>query len=62
MLYLAAAVAYIALGVAMPEILFSWFEGAAFLLLFVWLGPAALARVRRRPRTRSPDTPPDQVP
>ena len=46
LLYLAAAVAYIALGVAVPELLLSWVEGAAFLLLAVWLLPAALRRGR----------------
>lgn len=45
-LYLAAAAAYIAAGVAVPELLLSWFEGAAFLLVAVWLIPRALARVR----------------
>ena len=44
--YLVAAVTYIALGVAVPELLLSWFEGAAFLLLAVWLVPAGLARLR----------------
>jgi putative Ca2+/H+ antiporter (TMEM165/GDT1 family) len=45
-LYLAAGVAYIALGVAVPELLFSWIEGALFLLLAVWVLPALLARRR----------------
>ncbi len=45
-LYLAAAVAYIAAGVAVPELLFSWIEGAAFLLLAVWVLPAVLERFR----------------
>ncbi len=46
-LYLAAAVAYIALGVAYPSLLFSWVEGAAFLLLAVWLLPELVKRVTR---------------
>lgn len=45
-LYLAAAVVYIAVGVAVPELLFSWIEGAAFLLLAVWVLPAVLERLR----------------
>ncbi len=45
-LYLAAAVAYIALGVAVPEVLLSWVEGAGFLLLTVWLLPALARRLR----------------
>ena len=44
--YVAAAVVYIVLGVAIPELLFSWVEGAAFLLLAVWVLPALLERVR----------------
>jgi hypothetical protein len=45
-LYLAAGVAYVALGVAVPELLFSWVEGAVFLLLAVWVLPALLERRR----------------
>ena len=45
-LYLAAGVAYIALGLAVPELLFSWVEGAAFLLIAVWLLPALVNRLR----------------
>jgi hypothetical protein len=45
-LYLTAGVAYVALGVAVPELLFSWAEGAAFLLLAVWVLPALLERLR----------------
>jgi hypothetical protein len=45
-LYLAAGAAYIALGVAVPELLFSWVEGAAFLLIAVWVLPALLGRLR----------------
>jgi hypothetical protein len=45
-LYLAAGVVYVALGVAVPELLFSWIEGAAYLLVAVWLLPALVARLR----------------
>jgi hypothetical protein len=45
-LYLGAAVVYIALGVAVPELLFSWIECAVFLLLAVWVVPAVLERLR----------------
>jgi hypothetical protein len=45
-LYLAAAVAYIALGLVEPRFLFSWVEGTAFLLVAVWLIPAAIRRLR----------------
>lgn len=45
-LYLAAGAVYIALGVAVPELLFSWIEGAVFLLLAVWVLPALLERLR----------------
>ena len=44
-LYLLAAVAYVGLGVLMPELLFAWPVGAAFLLLAVWVAPALLRRV-----------------
>jgi hypothetical protein len=46
-LYLAAAAVYITLGVFFPRILLSWIEGAAFLLIAVWVLPALLARLRR---------------
>jgi hypothetical protein len=45
-LYLVAAVVYIALGVAVPDFLWSWVEGAAFLLLAVWIVPALVRRLR----------------
>lgn len=45
-LYLVAAVAYIALGLIEPRFLFSWVEGTAFLLLAVWIIPAAIRRLR----------------
>ena len=44
--YVAAGIAYIALGVAVPETLFSWVEGAVFLLLAVWILPSLLGRLR----------------
>jgi hypothetical protein len=44
LLYLAAGAVYIALGVAVPELLFSWIEGAVFLLLAVWILPALWER------------------
>jgi hypothetical protein len=44
--YLLAGAAYVVLGVAIPELLFSWIEGAAFLLLAVWVLPAVLERFR----------------
>ena len=44
--YLVAGAAYVALGVAVPELLFSWVEGAAFLLVAVWLLPALVSRLR----------------
>jgi hypothetical protein len=46
-LYVAAAVAYIALGVAFPSLLLSFFEGAAFLLVAVWIVPALVRRLFR---------------
>ena len=45
-LYLIAAVAYIALGVALPRVLLSWVEGTAFLLLVVWILPSLIRRLR----------------
>ncbi len=45
-LYLAAGVVYVGLGVAFPEVLFSWVEGAAFLLLAVVFVPKLWERVR----------------
>jgi putative Ca2+/H+ antiporter (TMEM165/GDT1 family) len=44
--YLLAGAVYVVLGVAIPELLFSWIEGAAFLLLAVWVLPALLERFR----------------
>ena len=45
-LYLAAGAVYVAIGVAVPEFLFSWWVAAAYLLLCVVALPA-LARLRR---------------
>lgn len=45
-LYLAAGAVYVALGIAVPEVLFSWVEGAAFLLLAVVLVPKLWERLR----------------
>lgn len=45
-LYLGAAVSYIGLGVAVPNLLLSWVEGAAFLLLAVSIVPALVRRLR----------------
>lgn len=45
-LYLAAAAAYIALGVVVPEVMFSFVEGVVFVLVAVWVLPALFGRVR----------------
>ena len=45
-LYLAVGAAYVALGVAVPELLLSWPVGVAFLLVGVWLAPALVRGVR----------------
>lgn len=47
LLYLAAGVAYITLGVFVKQLLALWIEGAAFLLVAVWLLPALIRRFRR---------------
>ncbi len=44
-LYLLAAAAYIGLGVAIPELLFPWPLGVAFLLVAVWVVPALVRRL-----------------
>jgi hypothetical protein len=44
-LYVAAGVAYITLGVFVKQALALWLEGAAFLLLAVWLLPALVRRL-----------------
>jgi hypothetical protein len=45
-LYAAAAAGYVLLGVFVPEALFSWLEGAAFLLAVVVVVPALVRRRR----------------
>ena len=45
-LYAAAAVADALLGAFVPEALLSWPVGAGFLLIWVWLVPALVRRVR----------------
>ena len=45
LLYGLAAVAYIGLGVFVPEVLFPWIGGVAFLLVAVWIVPALVRRV-----------------
>jgi len=46
-LYLAAAAVYVAVGVARPELLFSWIVGAGYLLLAVVALPFVVRRLRR---------------
>ena len=46
-LYLAAGIVYVAIGVSLPEFLFSGLVGVVFMLLFVVVLPA-LVRVLRR--------------
>jgi hypothetical protein len=43
-LYLSAGVAYVALGVAVPELLFAWVVAAGFLLVSVVVLPALVRR------------------
>jgi hypothetical protein len=45
-LYLAAGAAYVALGVAFPELLFAWIVGVAFLLVSVVVLPALVDRAK----------------
>ncbi len=45
-LYVAAGVAYVALGLLWPDALLSWVEGAGFLFLAVWILPAVVRRLR----------------
>jgi hypothetical protein len=45
-LYLAAGAAYVALGVAFPELLFAWLVSVGFLLVSVVLLPAIVRRLR----------------
>ena len=46
-LYLAASVVYVAIGVAFPEFLFSWFVAVGYLLLCVVALPALVRLLRR---------------
>jgi len=46
-LYVAAGVAYIAIGVAVPEFMFTWVVAAGYLVLCVVLLPALVRVVRR---------------
>ena len=46
LLYAAAAVAYVLLGVFFPVVLFTWPAGAGFLLFAVWVLPALARRLR----------------
>lgn len=45
-LYLGAGVVYVAIGVAVPELLFSWIVGAGYLLLCVVALPWLTRRLR----------------
>jgi hypothetical protein len=47
LLYLAAAVAYTSIGIYDQNAIYSYFEGAAFLMLFVVGLPALVRRLRR---------------
>ena len=46
-LYLAAGVVYVAIGVAFPEFLFSWFVAVGYLLVCVVALPALVRLLRR---------------
>jgi hypothetical protein len=46
MLYLAAGAAYVALGVAFPELLFAWVVSVGFLLICVVVLPALVRHLR----------------
>jgi hypothetical protein len=46
-LYLAAGVVYIAIGVAVPEFLFTWIVAAGYLLFVVVTLPFVIGRLRR---------------
>ncbi len=46
-LYLAAGVGYVAIGVAFPEFLFSWYVAVGYLLLCVVALPALVRRLLR---------------
>lgn len=46
-LYVAAGVAYVAIGVAFPDFLYSSVVAAAYLVVAVWVIPEAIRRRRR---------------
>jgi hypothetical protein len=46
-LYLAAAAVYVAVGVAVPELLFSWIVAVGYLLLVVAALPFVVGHLRR---------------
>ena len=46
LLYVGAGIVFIALGVAVPEVLISWITGAGFLLLAAWAISALVRRLR----------------
>jgi len=46
-LYLAAGALYVAIGVAVPEFLFTWVVAVGYLLLMVVALPFAIRRLRR---------------
>jgi hypothetical protein len=46
-LYVAAAIVYVAIGVAFPEFLFAWVTAAGYLLICVVLLPALVRLLRR---------------
>lgn len=45
-IYLAAGALYILIGILETDFLLSWYVGAAYLLLVVWVVPAAVRRFR----------------
>ena len=46
-LYFAAGIAYVAIGVAFPEFLFTWVVAVGFLLVSVVVLPVVLSRLRQ---------------
>jgi hypothetical protein len=46
LLYIAAGVAYVAIGVAFPELLFAWVVAVGFLVVSVVVLPALVSRLR----------------
>ena len=48
LIYVIAGAVYIAAGVFYPQVVFSWVEGAGYLLVAVWLVPALIARIASR--------------